>query len=287
MNIFITGATGFVGKSLKEYFEEAGHFVLAPPREEINWLNFKSFFQYWNVNFRRSEFKWDAVIHCAGLGGRRGDLDSVHLIHQNVVMAYNAHQAAKMMDCEKFFHIGSGAEHNRKKGVSNIIAPEETPEDFYGLSKLAIEAMFSGVQGACNLRAFGLFGSNEETQRFIRSALNRYKHKMPIEIHKDKRMDFFSTEDLGRVAEAVIESYPPNAFHDINLSYPERMLWLSDIAAFINTLDLHEVDVIVQSSALSRDYFGNIVTMKTVLKNCPELELLGQKESIRRLYECL
>lgn len=286
MNIFIAGGTGFIGRNLKEYFEKEGHFVLAPPRGEVNWLDYNSFINFRdNYYHKNTSICFDAFIQCAGIGGKRDQTDEIGIIAKNVTIAENVYRASQLEQCPKFFHFGSGAEQDRNKGVSNMIYPSAMPQDYYGISKRAIEERFAGVRGTCNLRTFGVFGNHEELQRFIRTAIHNYKFKLPIVIHHDKRMDFFNVNDIGPTLECLIKVYPPEKLHDVNLSYPERMLWLSEIAEFINTLDSHEVEIIKESKITGKDYFGNSIMIKNLLKNCPELELIGQKEGIRRLYE--
>lgn len=283
MKFLITGASGFVGLNIKKYLEHQGHTVFAPSSKRVNLLDIETLYDWEPKNITNT----DAVVHCAGCGGRRNTNDTIDIVYKNIAMAHTAYHAAQYLNpYAKFFFIGSGAENNRSQNISNMIYPNTIPTDYYGLSKSAISEYFSGKKGVCNLRAFGVFGENEETQRFISSAINSYRHKMPIIVHKDRRMDFFYAEDIGRIVEAVCDKYPNEKMHDINLSYEDRVLWLSDIAKYINTLDDHEVDIIVESkSMLDKDYFGNPVMLKELKKNCPELELIGLKEGLRRTYE--
>ena len=104
-------------------------------------------------------------------------------------------------------------------------------------------------------------------------------------------MDFFFVEDIGRIIDAILLIHTPTSRHDINLCYPERMLYLSDIAKFINTLGDHEVPIEIQSENLDTDYFGNPTMLVNLIKNMEDLqlslELTGLKEGIRRMYEQL
>lgn len=286
MNIFITGASGFIGSNIKKYFQNEGHIVFAPPRSEVNMLNFNTFLEWYNTHFKTHTI--DAVIHCAGSGGRRNGKDVLSLIHQNCAMAHNAYQIKQFFgeDC-KLFLIGSGAEQNRTVGAQNLVGPKDVPNntDFYGLSKATTNEFFSGILGVCNLRAFGVFGEDEEPQRFIRTVMHHLKHKMAIEIPKDRRMDFFYVEDIARIIEAMTEHYPNAKLHDVNLSYPQdRMLNLSKLADYILTFEDYDVDVNV-GRFTDRDYFGSPVGLKELFKNVPDLELVGQKEGLRRTYE--
>lgn len=284
-NILIFGASGFIGRNIKEYFKNQGHIVHTPTRSQIDLLDYESF-SFWQSDLMACS-EYDAVVHCAGIGGKRDKQDSIDVVYKNIVMAENAYRISQDLgkDC-RFFHIGSGAEQNRDLNISNIIYPNDNPKDYYGLSKRAIQENFAGKRGCCNLRAFGVFGEHEETQRFIYSAIHSYRHKMPITIHKDRRMDFFYVEDIARIIEAIIEHYPIEKMHDVNLAYKKRTLWLSDIAEFINTLGDYRVPIVYENKTwLGLDYYGSAVMLETVKKNCPNLKLVGLEEGIRRCYE--
>ena len=68
MKILITGGGGFIGRNLAQMFRAEGHDVLAPSHSEMDLLKWDSFTQLLELH----NYNFDAVIHTAVKGGKRG-----------------------------------------------------------------------------------------------------------------------------------------------------------------------------------------------------------------------
>ena len=79
----------------------------------------------------------------------------------------------------KFINFASGAEFDRTSAINsnknNLL--NSYPTDPYGMSKNIISRILQGCINCYNFRVFGVFGIDEDEQRFIKSNIKRYKNK--------------------------------------------------------------------------------------------------------------
>lgn len=229
MKILITGANGYIGKSLYNAFKNK-HDVTAITRNEYDLTDHN----YLRRLFR-SEY-YDVVLHCAVTGGHRLKQDNWDVMDSNLRMYYN------LLDYKcsygKLIHFGSGAD-----------LYTNTP---YGLSKKVIANSISEIEGFRNIRIFGVFDENELDTRFIKSNLIRYINKQPMEIHNDKLMDFFYMKDLI----LLVEHCMTNNYNSSTDCTYTNSLKLSEIADIINKLDSYQVDININDPKSIESYVG-------------------------------
>lgn len=254
MNILITGANGYIGKSLYNAFKHK-YNVTAVTRQDYDLTNYT----YLKKLFRSD---YDVVLHCAVLGGSRLKRETWSDMDTNLRMYYN------LLDFKhsygKFIHFGSGAE----------LHAAETP---YGLSKLVIDKSISELDNFYNIRIFGVFDENELDTRFIKSNIIRYLNKQSMEIHNDKLMDFFYMKDLITLVDYFITtnmSYKSS----VNCTYLNS-LKLSDIANIINKLDSYQVDININETKNIQSYIGGF--------NDIVLPYIGLEQGIKEVYNIL
>lgn len=230
--ILITGKTGYIASSLIESLN-GEYEVVSLGRSDIDLTNAFDVMQW----FRNKYF--DVVIHTAIQGGHRLSKDDMSILDTNLRMYYNILDNNNHYG--KLINIGSGAE----------LFAATTP---YGLSKHIIRQSVLDKKNFYNVRAFAVFDENELPTRFIKSSILRYMKKEPIQIFQDKKMDFFYMKDFVQIIKKYIEG---NTLpKEIDCTYTQSYR-LSDIAEFINTLDLHTVDIDIQSEYHGVDYCGN------------------------------
>lgn len=80
MKILITGANGFLGKELQEYYSNSSHEIVATTRKELELTNFVKVQDFLKKN------KFDVVVHAAVKGGKRNDIDDIDVLHENMKM---------------------------------------------------------------------------------------------------------------------------------------------------------------------------------------------------------
>ena len=221
MRILITGANGYIGKSLHKALKPE-HFVTAITRQTVDWTDaiaVKNFFDF-------APF-FDVVIHCAVAGGSRLTKDDWNVMDKNLSMYYNL--LANRVRFGRFIHFGSGAE-------------TYMPSEPYGYSKKVIAKSILNQENFYNIKIFGVFDENELDTRFIKANIKKYINKEPIQIHEAKFMDFFYMQDLISVVKYYIgEKQPPKEFDCV---YNETSYTLFGLACLINKLDDYEVEIV-------------------------------------------
>jgi hypothetical protein len=161
----------------------------------------------------------------------------------------------------KFINFGSGAE-----GHLN------TP---YGWSKNIIHTSILDKENFYNIRIYGVFDENELDTRFIKGNIKRYINKEPMVIYQNKTMDFFYMKDLVLLVDYYINNDNPPK--QIDCSY-NNMKTLFDITKFINDLDDHKVEIIINNPDFGGSYngWGNKL-----------LDFIGLEEGIKEVYNKL
>jgi nucleoside-diphosphate-sugar epimerase len=256
IKILITGANGYVGKSLYNSLKNK-YEIHKLTRDICDLTNSESVNQY----FKDKQF--DVILHCAVEGGSRLKEDNNIVLDNNLKMYYNLLHNENHF--KKLIHFGSGAE----------LTAQNTP---YGLSKHIIRQSILGKNNFYNIRIFGVFDENELDTRFIKGNIKRYIDKESINIHQDKFMDFFYMKDLVSLVEYyILNTNPPQ---EINCSYNKKYT-LSGIANIINNLNNYSVDVKYNTKELTINYSFNGENP------LPNLLFWGLEEGIKNVYNKL
>jgi GDP-L-fucose synthase len=257
MRVLITGANGYIGKTLYNALKDT-HHVDAITRNSFDLSDpaaMSKFFQ--------SRHNFDVVIHCAVAGGSRLQKDDWNIMDKNLMMYYNLLHFRRHYT--RLIHFGSGAE-------------TYMPGEPYGYSKKVIAKSILNQDNFYNIKIFGVFDENELETRFIKGNILRYINNKPMQIHQDKTMDFFYMQDLIKVVEYYInEQEPPKEFDCVY----NRIHRLSFIANIINNLDKHKVDVVISESQEATPYTSNYRNVEL------PIEFLGLVEGIENTYNKL
>jgi GDP-L-fucose synthase len=254
MKILITGANGYIGKSLYNSLKNK-YDVTSISRNDFDLTSFKAM----NKFFQNKYF--DVVIHCAVVGGSRLKKDSYEDMDKNLIMYYNLlHHKSHF---NKLIHFSSGAE----------IYNSESP---YGLSKKVISHSVSEIDNFYNLRIFAVFDENELNTRFIKTNIKKYINKQPLEIFHNKKMDFFYMDDLITLINFYIINN--NLPKEIDCSY-NYSLNMFNIVEIINNLDSYKVDIKFSSNLFKEDYKGKFTDLG--------LNYIGLEQGIINTYNKL
>lgn len=253
MKILITGSNGYVASSLIPFLQKDNELVKTN-RQNLDLKNEKDV----DLFFARNGF-FDVVIHTAVEGGSRLKNDTSEILDNNLNYYYNL--LKNKSSYNKFIHFGSGAE------IYNI-------DSHYGLSKKVIRESIMHKKNFFNIRIFGVFDDNELPTRFIKSSINNYINKKPIEIHEDKKMDFFYMRDLISIINFYLTNEsPPKEF---DCSY-EKHYKLSEISDMINCLSEYRVDIKHNKKGLDSNYTGEYTDLG--------LEYIGLEKGIQETYD--
>jgi len=233
MKILITGANGYLGKSLYNALKDK-YEVTTITRRDFDLTDVKAMIEFFNSKY------FDVVLHCAIVGGSRLKEDDWNVIDTNLCMYYNLFQCRAHYG--KLINFGSGAE----------IHSPDTP---YGLSKLVIRKSVINTLNFFNVRIFGVFDENELDTRFIKANIKRYINKESILIHENKKMTFFYMNDLIMLVEHLIITDSSRLMKENHCDYIDQYTLL-EIAEIINKLDDYKVPILVGTEP-GKDYASN------------------------------
>ena len=256
MRILITGANGYIGKTLHNALRDT-HFVTAISRAGFNLLDTTAM-----SKFFESKHHFDVVIHCAAAGAANPREEKWDIMDNNLRMYYNLLQFRKHYT--RLIHFGSGAE-------------TYLPSTPYGYSKKVIAKSILNQDNFYNIKIFGVFDENELDTRFIKANILRYINKEPMQIHENKFMDFFYMQDLIKVVNYYIsEKEPPKEYDCV---YFEGSPTLTQLSLMINDLDEHKVKIFVGNPD------GDSYTSK--YRTELPIEFIGLEEGIKNVYNKL
>ena len=135
MKILITGANGYIGKSLHNALKDK-YDVTTITRQDFDLTAVEAMIEFFDGKY------FDVVLHCAVMGGSRLKEDGWNIMDVNLCMYYNLLQCRAHYG--KLIHFGSGAETN-------------APETPYGISKRVIANSISEIDNFTSIVLSGPF----------------------------------------------------------------------------------------------------------------------------------
>jgi len=213
MRICVLGAGGFVGRNLIRDTDWVG-----VTRQDLDLTNQLEVEEYFKTH------EYDAVIHCAVVGGSRLKPDDAEVLYKNLLMFENV---ARVFN-GKLIYFSSGA---ALRG--------DPPTDPYGLSKWLIDRRIDAIPNAYSLRIWGCYGPGELPTRFS-AVCKRQGH---VVIERDRYFDFIDIEDVKDIVRQYLFSkrMMPKC---CDLVYPEKKLlsqWAEVFGASWEIKDISEL----------------------------------------------
>lgn len=107
--IFITGASGMVGRNLLDELAGAGHEVLAPSSANVNLLDQAALLAWLQAS------RPEVIVHCAGhVGGIQANIrEPVAFLTRNLAMGQNLLMAAREAGVQTVLNLGSSCMYPR------------------------------------------------------------------------------------------------------------------------------------------------------------------------------
>jgi GDP-L-fucose synthase len=275
--ILITGAKGFLGKSLVNSLPKEKYQVVALPRELLDISNSHQVNEWFSKN------KVDFVIHTAVKGGRRGQPDNLDQFATNINMHNNLCNISDRV--EGIFIFGSGAEFDRRTDISKVKEENiylQTPQDFYGLAKnLITKDVIEKRENFFSFRLFGCFGILEAENRLIKSLIRGIKNQSITEIDGEKEMDFFYVEDVSRAIQFYIDANSRKDLpRDINLVYNKKYT-LKEVSDLVESeLDKNKNLKINKNKVMNYTGDGSLMG-----KTFPEKLFFGFEKGLKTMCE--
>lgn len=188
MKIYITGSTGFLGKSIVELLPEHNYYKYKRGESVVNTLN---------------NFKPDIIIHCAG-----EIYDETQMYISNIKLTEDIINWVKLNDV-KMIYFGSSSEYGI---VSEPMSEDMTciPITYYAASKLwgtqkCIQTSIDFNKDICVVRPFSVYGKNEPEKRLIPTIRKKLINQNDISLIKGNH-DFIYIKDFVRCIDLIIKS---------------------------------------------------------------------------------
>ena len=273
--ILLLGATGFIGKNLKEYFDNLDRYsISAPTRENLDLLNEDMVTEYLKKN------NFDIIINAAIYNPLRHQENTNHNELEKDLRAYYILEKLQHT-YGKMYYLGSGAEYNKDRNIGSVSENEflnGIPTTEYGFAKYIIGRDIEKSCNIYNLRIFGLFGKYENWRKtFISGACCKALKNVPITIRQNVIFDYLYIDDFCRIIEWFIEHEPK--YHTYNVTSGKKFD-LVQLANLVNEVVGTQVPIYVCKKGMGNEYTAS---NKRIQKEIEGFQVMDMKESIAEL----
>lgn len=276
MNILITGASGFVGRNIKEYLERRGGYeVHTPTSRELNCLNENAVKRYLEKQY------FDYVLHFAVYGdGIDKSKDGTKVLEYNLRFFLNFAKCSHLYG--KMFYTGSGAEYDKRYEISMVKEDEvgrTVPVDQYGLMKYVIGQMIEQSYNIYNLRLFGIFGKYEYyPTKFISNVCCKAIKGIPLSMRQNVYFDYLWVEDFARMLEYFLHHEPKHHTYNMVSGQP---ISLQEICESVLSIASENLPVYVCREGMANAYTAS---NERFMKECGDFAYTPANEAIASLY---
>ena len=242
MKMLITGTTGFIGRNLKEFFQDRSYDLYCPERAELNLVDSEAVYNY----VKKHEF--DVIIQCGV---------TLKSVEENLKIYFNFERCSLYFG--KMICVGSGAEFDMRNYVPKMTEQyfgKNIPTDIYGFSKYVISKdILDNPGNIYNLRVFGIFGKYEDyRRRFISNNICRVLSGLDISINQNMYFDFLYVDDFSKIVEIFVKQKPSENIYNTCTGEPVDLFSLAEIVKKIHgegTL------IVVKEDGLRSEYTGD------------------------------
>tara|TARA_R110001599_G_scaffold248197_1_gene448244 strand:+ start:1500 stop:2357 length:858 start_codon:yes stop_codon:yes gene_type:complete len=278
MKITLTGANGYLGSNLKEYFSNS-HEV------QTLSLRLETLGDYEN---KLLTFNPDVVVHCGwGLGNSHRDISDVGQL-DNVYVGCKLLESISKLDNPNFMGFGSFSEYGRISSPAKE-SDTELPVNLYGLAKNSLGFVshdFCRIMGIgwSWIRPCYTYGKNDVSTRLIPKVFDSCLNKNDVVLNScSSVVDYLYIDDFCSAIGHLLESSSSGVYNIC--SGKEYMI--SDVIKKIQKIT-GVYDTISYDKSLDRDSsYSYICGDNTKLRNMgwnPSCELSDGLSSILQYY---
>lgn len=281
--ILITGASGFIGRNLKNFFERMSdkYIVLTPTHRELNLLEADGVSTFFERN------KVDIIIHAANTNTYiYKQTTDYEVLFNNTRMYINLARCSNRK--RKMIYFGSGAEYSRdncEPFIAETQLGKVIPSDSYGYAKYIMAELTEKYENVIELCLFGVYGYFEEAnRRFISNIINQALDGKVI-MNQHCYFDYLWIGDLCRIVEKVMLLDTQYKRYNVCTG---KHFDLFDIADIIikkmknrGVIDNH-VWINVEKDGWKREYSG---CPDRLLNEIGEFDFIELEDSINRMIE--
>lgn len=270
--ILITGASGFVGKNLKEALT-ARYMVFAPAHKDLDLMDYIQLERYILEN------GIDIVIHAAICSAKPCGVGREFF--NDMQMFLNLEKVSGHL--EKILYFGSGAEFDKRFDIRMVREEEfgkSIPVSEYGMAKYTMNKITCNSPNIYNLRLFGIFGKYEPWNiRFLSNLCCKAIFDLPMTVRQDCYFDFLFIEDLPDIVTWFIEHVP--RYHDYNVCQGQEYR-LIELAELVRKISGKDLPIILLNKNRNLDYSADNHRLKQEIL---DLHITHIEKAIILLYD--
>lgn len=278
LKILITGASGFVGRNMKEYLQRTteNYEIYTPSSKELNCIEETEVFHYLD------KYHFDYILHFASYGDSIDkSKDGSKIFEYNMRIFLNFYKNSNLFG--KMFYSGSGAEYDKRFDISDVAETQigaSLPIDQYGLMKYTIGELIEKSDNIYNFRLFGIFGKYEYYPvKFISNVCCKAIKNLPLTMRQNVYFDYLWVEDFCRILEYFLHHAPK--YHTYN-TVSGRKVSLEQICQIVLKISEKDLPVYICKEGLAKEYTASNARMMTELKH---FEYTPIEDAIRQLYD--
>ena len=278
LKILITGASGFVGRNMKEYLQRTtGNYeIYTPSSKELNCIEETEVFHYLD------KYHFDYILHFASYGDSIDkSKDGSKIFEYNMRIFLNFYKNSNLFG--KMFYSGSGAEYDKRFDISDVAETQigaSLPIDQYGLMKYTIAELIEKSDNIYNFRLFRIFGKYEYYPvKYISNVCCKAIKNLPLTMRQNVYFDYLWVEDFCRILEYFLHHTPK--YHTYN-TVSGRKVSLEQICQIVLKISEKDLPVYICKEGLAKEYTASNARMMTELKH---FEYTPIEDAIRQLYD--